>query len=101
MISAISEYTRVNGVRQNGLWLDPQGTNKATLHQATVSFEEMGERTITTQVRVDGDIVPNFNGWELEFRGETFVLPTLKRRRTTLQGIPLWIWCSHHRRFMI
>ena len=78
MIPAISEYTRVNGVRQNGLWLDPQGTNKATLHQATVSFEEMGERTITTQVRVDGDIAPNFNGWELEFRGETFVLPTLK-----------------------
>ena len=78
MIPAISEYTRVNGVRQSGLWLDPQGTNKATLHQATVSFEEMGERTITTQVRVDGDIAPNFNGWELEFRGETFVLPTLK-----------------------
>lgn len=78
MIPAISEYTRVNGVRQNGLWLDSQGTNKATLHQATVSFEEMGERTITTQVRVDGDIAPNFNGWELEFRGETFVLPTLK-----------------------
>lgn len=78
MIPAISEYTRVNGVRQNGLWLDSQGTNKATLHQATVSFEEMGERTITTQIRVDGDIAPSFNGWELEFRGETFVLPTLK-----------------------
>ena len=78
MIPAISEYTWVNGVRQDGLWLDSQGTNKATLHQATVSFEEMGERTITTQIRVDGDIAPSFNGWELEFRGETFVLPTLK-----------------------
>lgn len=50
----------------------------ATLHQATVSLEEMGERTITTQVRIDGSIVPDFSGWELEFRGETFVLPTLK-----------------------
>ena len=50
----------------------------ATLHQATVSLEEMGERTITTQVRIDGSVVPDFSGWELEFRGETFVLPTLK-----------------------
>lgn len=50
----------------------------ATLHQATVSFEQMGERTISTQVRIDGDVVPNFEGWELEFRGERFVLPTLK-----------------------
>lgn len=50
----------------------------ATLHQATITFEEMGERTISTQVRIDGDIVPSFDGWELEFNGETFVLPTLK-----------------------
>lgn len=50
----------------------------ATLHQATVSFEEMGERTISTQVRIDGGVVPDFSGWELEFRGERFVLPTLK-----------------------
>lgn len=61
-----------------------------TLHQATVSLEEMGERTITTQVRIDGDIAPEFGVWEeedgeqvfkpmeLEFRGEHFVLPTLK-----------------------
>ena len=50
----------------------------ATLHQATVSLEEMGERTISTQIRIDGDVVPNFEGWALEFRGERFVLPTLK-----------------------
>lgn len=48
----------------------------ATLHEATASFAEMGERTITTQVRIDGDIVPEFDGWELEFKGERFVLPT-------------------------
>lgn len=48
----------------------------ATLHEATVSLQEMGERTITTQVRIDGDIVPSFDGWELEFKGERFILPT-------------------------
>lgn len=47
----------------------------ATLHEATASFAVMGERTITTQVRIDGDIVPEFDGWELEFKGERFVLP--------------------------
>lgn len=47
----------------------------ATLHQATVTLTEMGDRTITTQVRIDGDIVPSFDGWELEFRGERFILP--------------------------
>lgn len=48
----------------------------ATLHQATVSFAEMGERTISTQVRIDGDIVPDFTGWELSFKGERFILNT-------------------------
>ena len=56
----------------------------ATLHQATVSLSTMGDRTITTQIRVDGSIAPEFgiteNGvfkpMELEFRGERFILPT-------------------------
>ena len=48
----------------------------ATLHQATVNLSTMGDRTITTQVRIDGDVVPDFTGWELEFRGERFILPT-------------------------
>lgn len=55
----------------------------ATLHQATVSFSAMGERMITTQIRIDGDIVPEFGVWEngefkpmeLVFKGERFVLP--------------------------
>ena len=47
----------------------------ATLHQATASFEDMGDRTISTQVRIDGDIVPDFDGWELTFDGERFILP--------------------------
>lgn len=56
----------------------------ATLHQATVSLSTMGDRTITTQIRVDGSIAPEFgiteNGvfkpMELVFRGERFILPT-------------------------
>lgn len=53
------------------------GTDKAyaTLHQATVSLQEMGDRTITTQVRIDGDVAPDFSGWELRFKGERFILP--------------------------
>lgn len=53
------------------------GTAKsyATLSNATVSLTDMGDRTITAQVKIDGDIVPQFQGWELEFRGERFVLP--------------------------
>lgn len=47
----------------------------ATLHQATVSLTEMGDRVITTQIRIDGDVVPDFEGWELRFRGERFILP--------------------------
>ena len=46
----------------------------ATLSNATVSLSEMGDRIITTQVKIDGDVVPNFDGWELRFRGERFVL---------------------------
>lgn len=50
----------------------------ATLHQATASFEEMGDRTITTQVKIDGDIVPDFKSseWALMYRGEKFILDT-------------------------
>ena len=48
----------------------------ATLHQATVSLQDMGDRVISTQVRIDGDVVPDFGGWELRFKGERFVLPS-------------------------
>lgn len=72
MIPGITEYTRTSQGLQLGF------PPYATLHQATVTFEEMGERTISTQVRIDGSEKPDFSGWELEFRGEYFVLPTLK-----------------------
>ena len=69
MIPQIGEKRLVNGVLQDG-W-----PSYATQHQSTISLTEMGDRTISTQVRIDGDVVPNFDGWELEFNGERFVLP--------------------------
>lgn len=36
----------------------------------------MGEKIIATQVKIDGDIVPDFSyDWEVEFRGEKYVMP--------------------------
>lgn len=61
----------------------------ATLHQATVTFEEMGERTITATVKIDGDIVPDFSSteWYLVYKGEKFVLdshaPQMRKDATT------------------
>ena len=70
MIPGIEEKRLVNGVLENG-W-----PSYATLHQASVSLQDMGDRVITTQVRIDGDVVPSFDGWELYFKGERFVLPS-------------------------
>ena len=36
----------------------------------------MGEKSITTQVKIDGDIVPDFSrDWEVEFQGEKYIMP--------------------------
>lgn len=36
----------------------------------------MGEKTITTQVKIDGDIVPDFSfDWAVEFQGEKYIMP--------------------------
>ena len=50
----------------------------ATLSQATVSLEEMGSRTITAQVKIDGGITPDFESkeWKLVYNGEEFILNT-------------------------
>lgn len=48
----------------------------ATLSNATASLQDMGEKTITASVKIDGDIVPDFSTpWELKFRGERYVMP--------------------------
>lgn len=74
----------------------------ATLHEATISLGEMGDRTISTQVRIDGDIVPDFDGWELEFRGERFILPIKEPQaakdnttRNSLIDLTFHSWAVH------
>ena len=48
----------------------------ATLSSATVTLNDMGDRTISTQVKIDGSIVPDFSyDWEVEFKGERYIQP--------------------------
>lgn len=48
----------------------------ATLSTATVSLNDMGERTISAQVKIDGSIIPDFSyDWEVEFQGERYIHP--------------------------
>lgn len=52
------------------------GKQYATLTQATVVLQDMAEKTITTQVRIDGEITPDFTyDWEVEFQGEKYIMP--------------------------
>jgi len=48
----------------------------ATLTTATATLQDMGERTIEAQVKIDGGIAPDFSyDWEVLFRGERYVMP--------------------------
>lgn len=52
------------------------GKQYATLTHATATLADMGEKTITTQVKIDGEIVPDFSfDWEVEFQGEKYIMP--------------------------
>lgn len=60
----ISQITRVNI------------PSYATLSQASITLNDMGERSISTQIKIDGDVVPDFSyDWELEFRGHKYIQP--------------------------
>ena len=51
----------------------------ATLTKATVNISDMGEMTITADVRIDGDISPDFSyDWEVMFKGERYIMPLRK-----------------------
>ncbi|MCM1068198.1 MAG: hypothetical protein NC418_11555 [Muribaculaceae bacterium] len=53
-----------------------EGKSYATISQATCSLQHMGEKTITTQVKIDGDIEPDFSyDWAIIFRGEKYIMP--------------------------
>ncbi|MCM1250263.1 MAG: hypothetical protein NC209_03840 [Alistipes sp.] len=48
----------------------------ATLSQATCTLQDMAEKTITTRVKIDGAITPDFSyDWEIEFKGEKYIMP--------------------------
>lgn len=48
----------------------------ATLSQATVTHNDMGDMTISTQVKIDGSIAPDFSyDWEVEFKGAKYIHP--------------------------
>ncbi len=48
----------------------------ATLSQATCTMQDMGERTISSQIKIDGNITPDFSeDWEIEFQGEKYIMP--------------------------
>lgn len=48
----------------------------ATLSTATATLVDMGDKTISTQVKIDGNITPDFSfDWELEFKGERYIHP--------------------------
>ena len=55
----------------------------ATLETATATIADMGDRTITSQVKIDGDVVPDFSyDWEVEFKGERYIHPVKKPQGT-------------------
>ena len=55
----------------------------ATLETATATIADMGDRTITSQVKIDGDVVPDFSyDWEVEFKGERYIHPIRKPQGT-------------------
>lgn len=48
----------------------------ATLSQATVNIADMAEKTITSQIKIDGEITPDFStDWEVEFQGDKYIMP--------------------------
>lgn len=48
----------------------------ATLSTSTATIVDMGDKTITAQVKIDGSIAPDFSyDWEIEFQGERYIQP--------------------------
>lgn len=48
----------------------------ATLSTSTATIVDMGDKVITTQVKIDGSIAPDFSfDWEIEFQGERYIQP--------------------------
>ena len=64
----------------------------ATLSQATCALQDMAEKTITTQVKIDGAITPDFSyDWEIVFKREKYIQPLRKpqaaKENTSLKSV--------------
>lgn len=56
--------------------LEKNFPNYATLSSATVTLADMGERTISAQVKIDGGIRPDFSyDWEVLHDGHKYIMP--------------------------
>ena len=61
------------------------GKQYATLTHATATLSDMEDKTITTQMKIDGDIIPDFSyDWAVEFQGEKYIMPL--RRPQWIKG---------------
>lgn len=50
--------------------------DEAIITQATVNLNDMGEKTIDIQIKVDGRLTPDFRqDWEIMFQGERYIHP--------------------------
>lgn len=55
------------------------GKQYATLTHAEVDMADMGEKTITTKVKIDHDVKPDFSqDWAVVFQGEKYIMPLRK-----------------------
>ena len=64
----------------------------ATMSAATVSLPDMGEWNITSQIKIDGQIAPDFSfDWEVVFQGHKYIQPLRKpqgsKENTTLNSV--------------
>lgn len=51
----------------------------ATLSHAECNMQDMAEKTITSTVKIDGGIAPDFSyDWAVEFKGEKYIMPLRK-----------------------
>lgn len=49
----------------------------ASLYQATITHNDMGERTISTQIKIHPQVKPNFGTWEIIYKGERYIQPLM------------------------
>ena len=59
---------------------------------ATVSLPDMGEWNITSQIKIDGQVAPDFSfDWEVVFQGHKYIMPLRKpqgsKENTTLSSV--------------